>query len=274
MMSHQSSLLPHVRNWCVKPGVPDEDKDITEEKVILEWGDEQDSEFFDDDNDDVEKDDKDGNTDDEGNDHISDTQDADDEDDETEFDEDDIYKFQDCALCQRWDVVMKDGEVESLIKLDQPGLARPRGEELKSLSLLRSNLTTKETPKGKGPTKGSKLVFDRCLPMILLQHMDVLEYLKTSDPEVTYTTSITKTKAARYEIKGIKDMVPTLWSSIKHAYDKDAEKGIKHWGERRKLCVKKLHGHCHLEEIMVKRSDQQFYKFKEGEFVDLTLNDH
>ncbi|GKA72026.1 hypothetical protein Tco_0778242 [Tanacetum coccineum] len=30
-----------------------------------------------------------------------------------------------------------------------------------------------------------------------------LEYLKTSDPEVTYTTSITKTKAARYEIKGM-----------------------------------------------------------------------
>ncbi|GJS25368.1 hypothetical protein Tco_0454000 [Tanacetum coccineum] len=40
-----------------------------------------------------------------------------------------------------------------------------------------------------------------------------LEYLKTSDLEVTYTTSITKTKAARYEIKGIKDMVPTLWST-------------------------------------------------------------
>ncbi|GJZ08971.1 hypothetical protein Tco_0543254 [Tanacetum coccineum] len=56
-----------------------------------------------------------------------------------------------------------------------------------------------------------------------------LEYLKTFDPEVTYTTSITKTKATWYEIKGIKDMVPTLWSIIKHAYDKDAEKEIKHW---------------------------------------------
>ncbi|GJT82028.1 hypothetical protein Tco_1056370 [Tanacetum coccineum] len=126
-----------------------------------------------------------------------------------------------------------------------------------------------------------------------------LEYLKTSDPEVTYTSSITKTKAARYEIKGIKDMVPTLWSTIKHAYDKDAEKGIKHWGERRKLwyrsqvskfskhnvystkailsvksvSVKKLHGYGHLEEIVVKRSDQQLYKFKEGDFVDLHLND-
>ncbi|GJW55031.1 hypothetical protein Tco_0099116 [Tanacetum coccineum] len=62
-----------------------------------------------------------------------------------------------------------------------------------------------------------------------------LKYLKTSDAKVTYTTSITKTKAARYEIKGIEDMVPTLWSTIKHVYDKDALMGIKHWGERRKL---------------------------------------
>ncbi|GJW64547.1 hypothetical protein Tco_0116431 [Tanacetum coccineum] len=62
-----------------------------------------------------------------------------------------------------------------------------------------------------------------------------LEYLNTSDPEVTYTTSIMKTKDARYEIKGIEDMIPTLWSTIKHAYDKDASIGIKHCGERRKL---------------------------------------
>ncbi|GJY46322.1 hypothetical protein Tco_0435385 [Tanacetum coccineum] len=94
-------------------------------------------------------------------------------------------------------------------------------------------------------------------------------------------------------------MIPTLWSTIKHAYDKDAEKGIKHWGERRKLwyrsqinkfskqnvystkailgvksvSVKKLHGYGQLEEIVVKRSDQQLYKFKEGDFVDLHLND-
>ncbi|GKB82271.1 hypothetical protein Tco_0949166 [Tanacetum coccineum] len=52
-----------------------------------------------------------------------------------------------------------------------------------------------------------------------------LEFLKTFDLEKTYTTSITKTKAARYEIVGIEYMTPTLWSSIKHAYDKDAEKG-------------------------------------------------
>ncbi|GJZ73460.1 retrovirus-related pol polyprotein from transposon TNT 1-94 [Tanacetum coccineum] len=85
----------------IKLRVPDEEKDITEEKVILEWGDEQDRENSDDDNDvvekddnnDVKKDDKDGDADDEGDDHISDTQDADDEDVKTESNEDDIYKY-------------------------------------------------------------------------------------------------------------------------------------------------------------------------------------
>ncbi|GJY26828.1 hypothetical protein Tco_0401554 [Tanacetum coccineum] len=83
-----------------------------------------------------------------------------------------------------------------------------------------------------------------------------LEYLKTYDPVVTYTTSVMKTKAARYDIKGIEDMVPTVWSIIKHGYDKDALKGIKHWGERRKLWYL-----------------SQLYTFKEGDFIDLHLND-
>nr|GEY77447.1 hypothetical protein [Tanacetum cinerariifolium] len=55
-----------------------------------------------------------------------------------------------------------------------------------------------------------------------------MEYLKSSDPERTYTTSITNKKAARYEIEGIKVMVPTIWSPTKVGYDKDALKGIKH----------------------------------------------
>ncbi|GJZ58196.1 hypothetical protein Tco_0613690 [Tanacetum coccineum] len=96
---------------CAKPGVPNKEKDITEEKVILEWGDEQDSEFSDDHNDDVEKDDKDGDADDEGDDQISDTQDADDEDDETESDEDEIYKYK-IRVRKDEDVEMKDAEVE------------------------------------------------------------------------------------------------------------------------------------------------------------------
>ncbi|GJS77276.1 hypothetical protein Tco_0727157 [Tanacetum coccineum] len=94
-----------------------------------------------------------------------------------------------------------------------------------------------------------------------------LEFLKSSDPEKKYTTSITKTKAARYEIMGIEDMVPMLWSTTKVGYDKDAKKGIKHWVKG------KLHGYGHLEEIIVRRADRQVYNFKEGDFVDLHLND-
>ncbi|GJZ43443.1 hypothetical protein Tco_0590698 [Tanacetum coccineum] len=91
-----------------------------------------------------------------------------------------------------------------------------------------------------------------------------LEFLKTSNSKKTYTTSITKTKVAWYEI--------TLWSTIKHAYDKDAEKGSS-TGVKGSVSVKKLHGYGYLEEIMVKRADRQLYKFKEGDFVDLHLND-
>ncbi|GKB46372.1 hypothetical protein Tco_0897125 [Tanacetum coccineum] len=61
-----------------KPGVLDEEKDITKENAILEWGSKQESEHFEEDKlNDKEKDDKED--------------DADDEDDEIKYDEDDIY---------------------------------------------------------------------------------------------------------------------------------------------------------------------------------------
>ncbi|GKF94599.1 hypothetical protein Tco_0284299, partial [Tanacetum coccineum] len=55
-----------------------------------------------------------------------------------------------------------------------------------------------------------------------------LEFLKSSDLEKMYTTSITKTKVARYKIAGIEDMILMLWSATKLGYGKDALKGIKH----------------------------------------------
>nr|GEX49914.1 hypothetical protein [Tanacetum cinerariifolium] len=39
------------------------------------------------------------------------------------------------------------------------------------------------------------------------------------------------------------------------------------------VSVKKLHGYGHLDEIVVRRVDRQLYKFKEGDFIDLHLND-
>nr|GEU96814.1 hypothetical protein [Tanacetum cinerariifolium] len=94
------------------------------------------------------------------------------------------------------------------------------------------------------------------------------------DVEQAIDDVVNNTKAARYEIVGIEEMVPMLWSATKVGYDKDAENGIKHCGDKHQLCVKvkKLHGYGHLEEIMVRRVDRQLYKFKECNFVDLHLN--
>nr|GEW70221.1 hypothetical protein [Tanacetum cinerariifolium] len=133
--------------------------------------------------------------------------------------------------------------MEALIEdentIDKRGKKTKRRRTKESESLKKPS-TTKETPKGKAPTKGFKTgksasekepVEEPIAEMIMDDAGDDL----TSDPDVTYTTFITKTKVARYKIKGIEDMVPTLWITIKHAYEKDASIGIKHKGERRKL---------------------------------------
>ncbi|GJU25356.1 hypothetical protein Tco_1163977 [Tanacetum coccineum] len=55
-----------------------------------------------------------------------------------------------------------------------------------------------------------------------------LEYLKAGNKKRTYSSSITKTPAARYTLEGIEDMIPTLWSPVIVAYDKDDALGISH----------------------------------------------
>nr|GEU64922.1 integrase, catalytic region, zinc finger, CCHC-type, peptidase aspartic, catalytic [Tanacetum cinerariifolium] len=79
----------------IKQGVPDKEKDITEEK-----------------------DDKDGDADDEGDDHIRDTQDADDEDVKTESDKDDICKYK-IRVCKDEDEEMINPEVDDSNKGDE-----------------------------------------------------------------------------------------------------------------------------------------------------------
>ncbi|GJU14516.1 hypothetical protein Tco_1142482 [Tanacetum coccineum] len=61
-----------------------------------------------------------------------------------------------------------------------------------------------------------------------------LDYLKGGSSSRKYTTSTTKTKAAKYDdIQGIEDMVPSLWSLVKVAYDRYVVWGITHWGPKR-----------------------------------------
>ncbi|GKE81071.1 hypothetical protein Tco_1551071, partial [Tanacetum coccineum] len=46
--------------------------------------------------------------------------------------------------------------------------------------------------------------------------------------ERKYALSLTKTKAARYDLVGIEDRITRPWSLVKEAYDKNAELGIHH----------------------------------------------
>ncbi|GJW37972.1 hypothetical protein Tco_0060892 [Tanacetum coccineum] len=99
-----------------------------------------------------------------------------------------------------------------------------------------------------------------------------LEYLKGRSSSGKYTTSTTKTKAAKYDnIEGIKDMVQTLWSPVKVAYDKHVVWGTSHWVTRVKVI--KWYDYGYLEEIEVRREDHKLYKFKEGDFPRFNLRD-
>ncbi|GJX10087.1 hypothetical protein Tco_0199946 [Tanacetum coccineum] len=75
--------------------------------------------------------------------------------------------------------------------------------------------------------EGKEYPFDlsKLLPLIMKQGRQVvlvdyfinndLEYLRGGSSSKKYMTSTTKTKAAKYDIPGIKDMVPSLWSLAK-----------------------------------------------------------
>nr|GFA52875.1 hypothetical protein [Tanacetum cinerariifolium] len=55
-----------------------------------------------------------------------------------------------------------------------------------------------------------------------------LKYMLGGTSTITYTTSITKTKAAQYDLLGIEDMVSNIWVPVKAAYDKHELWGILH----------------------------------------------
>nr|GEU47389.1 hypothetical protein [Tanacetum cinerariifolium] len=127
-----------------------------------------------------------------------------------------------------------------------------------------------------------------------------LEYLKGVSSSSKYATFTTRTKAAKYDnIRGIEDMVLTLWSPVKVAYNKHLVLGTYHWGlkqqrfyayachwksphdvysKRRIIAVTSVkvirwYDYRYLEEIVVQRDDNVLYKFKEGNFPRLNLRD-
>ncbi|GJR10530.1 hypothetical protein Tco_0793182 [Tanacetum coccineum] len=75
-----------------------------------------------------------------------------------------------------------------------------------------------------GLTKPLPLVMNGYHQMVPVEYFfnNDLKYLQGGITTMTYTTSITKIKAAQYDLPGIKDIVRNIWSLVKVAYDKHA----------------------------------------------------
>nr|GEW23845.1 hypothetical protein [Tanacetum cinerariifolium] len=128
-----------------------------------------------------------------------------------------------------------------------------------------------------------------------------LKYLHGGASSHKHTTSITKMKAAYYgHIKWIEDFVPrTMWIKEPIGHDKHALWGVSHWGRKRQqfygfavnresardvyskrriiavteLKIVEWHSYKHLDWITVRRDDDKLYKFKEGDFKRLRIQD-
>ncbi|GJR34796.1 hypothetical protein Tco_1210480 [Tanacetum coccineum] len=103
-----------------------------------------------------------------------------------------------------------------------------------------------------------------------------LEYLKGGDLSRRYSTSVTKTKATTYELKWIEDLGPKRQSFYIYASNLTSSKDV--YSRRRiiavtRLTIMKKYDYGYLEEIDVRRDDQQLYTFKEGDFKRLRLQD-
>nr|GFA73256.1 hypothetical protein [Tanacetum cinerariifolium]GFA73918.1 hypothetical protein [Tanacetum cinerariifolium] len=98
-----------------------------------------------------------------------------------------------------------------------------------------------------------------------------LEYLRGGASSQKYTTSVTKTKAADYgNIKWIEDLF--------YGFAVNRESALDVYSKRRiivvtDLKIAKWHSYKHLDWITVRRDDDNLYKFKEGDFKRLRLQD-
>nr|GEX55816.1 hypothetical protein [Tanacetum cinerariifolium] len=124
--------------------------------------------------------------------------------------------------------------------------------------------------------KGGDYLFDltKTIPLVMSGnrqkvHIDYffnndLKYLQGGVLTMTYTTSITKTKAAQYDLPGIKDM------GLESRHDVYSTKSIL---AVTRVEIMRKHGYEYLKEIKVRRSDIDLYTFKEGDFPRLRIND-
>ncbi|GKE02619.1 hypothetical protein Tco_1390602 [Tanacetum coccineum] len=124
--------------------------------------------------------------------------------------------------------------------------------------------------------EGQEYPFDLSKPLLLIKDRgrqvvpanyffnNDLEYLKGRSSSKKYTTSTTKTKAAKYDnIKGIEDMV--LTESKHDVFSTKRIIAVTY------VKVMKLYDYGYMEEIEVRREDQSLHKFKEDDFPRLNM---
>nr|GEX06732.1 ribonuclease H-like domain, reverse transcriptase, RNA-dependent DNA polymerase [Tanacetum cinerariifolium] len=120
-----------------------------------------------------------------------------------------------------------------------------------------------------------------------------LEYLVSGNKERRHALSISKLKSAYYLDFGLEELVPSLWTESKSAYDISSAYGISHWWFKRKefyitrhsapsdrravrsnmriLSVVSLktfskYSYTYLKEIVLRRADYKKYKISEAGF--------
>nr|GEU47219.1 hypothetical protein [Tanacetum cinerariifolium] len=102
-----------------------------------------------------------------------------------------------------------------------------------------------------------------------------LEYLCGGASSRTYTTSVTKTKAANYgHIKWIEDLGRKRQQFYGFVVNRESARDV--YFKRRIIAVTELqivrwHNYKHLDWITVRRDDDKLYKLKEGDFKRLRI---
>ncbi|GKC85381.1 hypothetical protein Tco_1141098, partial [Tanacetum coccineum] len=129
------------------------------------------------------------------------------------------------------------GPAFKLLKGTRSNFAELKYDFKECYKVLSEKLDWKNPEGGDYPfdlTKPLSLVMSRNHQKVLVYYFfnNDLKYLQGGISTMTYTTSLTKTKAAQYDILSIEDMVPNIWSPVKVAYDKHALWGISHWRDQ------------------------------------------
>nr|GEU92271.1 hypothetical protein [Tanacetum cinerariifolium] len=173
------------------------------------------------------------------------------------------------TLKRRRDDVDKDEE--PFAESDWGSKRQREGKEPESTSALKEK-TTKTTAKS---TQGSNLIkrlqaSHRVIPFYHFINND-LEYLPGGASSRKYTTFVTKTKAADYgHIKWIEDLFYEF--AVNRASARDV------YSKHRIIVVTELqiiewHDYKHMDWIMIRKDDDKLYKFKEGDFKRLRIQD-